>query len=133
MKSSHFVLSLRLTFLSCFCVVTTTTMFAQATSQYDRGTPPQLAAGVSSFGSYTSADLGAVNLSNGALSFAIPLGSVGGRGFSVPLTLNYSSKVWSVSKDTDYIDGSSTVAYASYGVGQFLEDWHMRITPGWTV
>jgi RHS repeat-associated protein len=110
-----------------------TTVLGQAVSQYDRGTPPQHAGGVSSFGSYISADLGNVNLSNGSLNMAIPLGTVGGRGFSLPLTLNYSSKVWSVSKDVDYADGSAIVPYASYGAGGFLQDWHNRITPGWTV
>jgi len=49
-------------------------------SQYDHGTPPQHAAGISAIGSYTSSDLGTVNLSNGSLNFKIPLGDVGGRG-----------------------------------------------------
>src|SRR5688572_31412960 len=44
---------------------------AQAQSQYDKGTPPQLRAGVSSMGSYLSTDLGTVNLSNGSLNFNI--------------------------------------------------------------
>lgn len=44
----------------------------QAQSQYDKGTPPQLAAGVSSVGSYISTELGTVNLSNGGLNFNIP-------------------------------------------------------------
>ena len=114
-------------------VLVSATMFAQGTSQYDRGTPPQHAAGVSSFGSYTSADLGTVNLSNGSLNLAIPLGTAGGRGFAIPITLNYSSKVWSVSKDTDYVDGTSTVAYASYGAGEFLSGYHNRLSPGWTI
>lgn len=51
-------------------------------SQYDRGTPPQHAAGVSAIGSYISADLGTINLSNGSLNFRVPIASVGGRGFS---------------------------------------------------
>src|SRR5215831_20168415 len=68
---------------------------AQDGTDYDRGTPPQLRGGVSAFGSYVSADLGQVNLSNGALNFKIPLGQVGGRGLWLPLTLNYTSKVWS--------------------------------------
>ena len=75
--------------------------FGQTQTQYDKGTPPQHSGGVSSFGSYASTELGTVNLSNGSLNFKIPLGSVGGRGFTVPLTLNYSSKVWSGIKDTD--------------------------------
>jgi len=36
---------------------------AQDSTQYDRGTPPQHAAGVSSLGSYISTDLGTINLS----------------------------------------------------------------------
>ncbi|HEX3252822.1 MAG TPA: RHS repeat-associated core domain-containing protein [Pyrinomonadaceae bacterium] len=114
-------------------MLASTSALGQAVSQYDRGTPPQHAAGVSSFGSYTTADLGNVNLSNGSLNMAIPLGTVGGRGFALPLTLNYSSKVWSVSKDVDYVDGSAMAPYASYGAGGFLQDWHNRLTPGWTV
>lgn len=54
--------------------------FGQAQSQYDKGTPPQLTAGVSSLGSYMSTELGTVNLSNGGLNINIPLGTVGGRG-----------------------------------------------------
>src|SRR5215217_6446206 len=131
-RISHIEIRLRVVpFL--LIVLTCGTVFAQGTSQYDRGTPPQHAAGVSSYGSYISADLGTVNLSNGSLSMAIPLGTVGGRGFSMPITLNYSSKVWSVSKDTDYVDGSSTVGYASYGAGEFLTGYHNRLTAGWTV
>jgi hypothetical protein len=75
---------------------------AQEQTQYDKGTPPQHAAGISPLGSYVSADLGTVNLSNGSLNLKIPIGSVGGRGFSMPLTLNYSSKVWSATTDTDH-------------------------------
>src|SRR5207302_4199856 len=63
-------------------------VMAQDQGQYDHGTPPQHAAGVSPLGSYTSADLGAINLTNGALNIKLSLGSVGGRGFSLPLTLN---------------------------------------------
>src|SRR5689334_15508523 len=74
----------------------------QAQTQYDKGTPPQLAAGVTSVGSYTSTELGTVNLSNGGLNLNIPLGTVGGRGnVTIPLTLSYSSKVWSASTDVD--------------------------------
>src|SRR5689334_5302139 len=85
-----------------FLLVTSASSFTsgQEQSQYDKGTPPQHAAGVSPLGSYTSTELGSVNLSNGALNFNIPLATVGGRGFSIPLTLNYSSKVWSASMDT---------------------------------
>src|SRR5215475_14656676 len=75
----------------------------QDVSQYDKGTPPQHAAGVSSFGSYISTDLGVVNLSNGALSIKLPLGQVGGRGFWAPISLNYSSKLWSASKSDEFV------------------------------
>jgi hypothetical protein len=93
-----------------------TAAFGQTSNQYDKGTPPQHAAGVSPLGSYTSSDLGTVNLSNGALNIRLPLGSVGGRGFSLPLTLNYSSKVWSASRDSNSADemGYHPVAYAEY-------------------
>ena len=56
------------------------TIYGQAQNQFDKGTPPQLVAGVSSLGSYMSTELGTVNLSNGGLNFNIPLGTVGGRG-----------------------------------------------------
>jgi RHS repeat-associated protein len=108
---------------------------AQQISQYDRGTPPQFAAGVSPFGSYISADLGTVNLANGSLNFKIPLGVVGGRGFSIPLTLNYSSKVWSASKDTDTscTENSKIVAYAVYDDSQSFVSIYNRVAPGWSV
>src|SRR5437899_3177892 len=85
-------------------------------NQYDRGTPPQHAAGVSPLGSYASADLGTVNLSNGALNLKFPIGSVGGRGVWLPLTLNWSSKIWSGSTDleTDRDGSTKTVAYADF-------------------
>src|SRR5215470_5820090 len=94
-----------LRYLTTTCIVTlligfSSLTFGQEQSQYDKGTPPQHAAGVSELGSYTSTELGSVNLSNGALNFKIPLATVGGRGISIPLTLNYSSKVWSASQDT---------------------------------
>lgn len=109
--------------------------YAQTHTQYDHGTPPQQASGVSSFGSYVSVDIGTVNLSNGSLNVRIPLGTIGGRGFSIPLTLNYTSKVWSASKDTGWDPNYNEypVTYASYGTGEFMVDWHNRITPGWTV
>jgi hypothetical protein len=126
-------MSVKLSLVFVVMLISSVTTSAQSSSQYDRGTPPQHAAGVGSFGSYSSPDLGTVNLSNGSLNLAVPLGTVGGRGFSFPITLSYSSKVWSVSKETDFVDGSATVPYASYGAGGFLEDWHYRLSPGWTV
>ena len=101
-----------------FIVASFGSAFGQAQSQYDKGTPPQLAAGVSSLGSYMSTELGTVNLSNGGLNMNIPLGTIGGRGnVAVPLTLSYSSKVWSASKDVDLEREGLTeqeVAFADY-------------------
>jgi hypothetical protein len=104
-------------------------------NQYDRATPPQHAAGVSPLGSYASADIGTVNLSNGALNLKIPIGSVGGRGFSLPLTLNWSSKIWSGSTDVEFDrDGSTkTVVYADFARLDDFVDLFERIGPGWTV
>ena len=107
----------------------------QEQSQYDKGTPPQHAAGVSLLGSYSSTDLGSVNLSNGALNFKIPLTTIGGRGFSIPLTLNYSSKVWSASSDTD-VDRENqlfSAVYADYANIDNFVDIFERIGPGWTI
>ena len=85
-----------------FIITSFVSVYGQAQSQYDKGTPPQHAAGVSPLGSYMSTELGTVSLSNGGLNINIPLGTVGGRGnVAVPLMLSYSSKVWSASKDVD--------------------------------
>jgi len=107
----------------------------QNSSQYDKGTPPQHAAGISSLGSYTSADLGNINLSNGALNIKLPLGSIGGRGFSLPLTLNYSSKVWSASRDGNWANetGNHPVAYAQYADIFNFMDITSPVAPGWTI
>ncbi|HJP91218.1 MAG TPA: hypothetical protein VJ875_04630, partial [Pyrinomonadaceae bacterium] len=111
------------------------TAYGQESGQFDKGTPPQHAAGVSSLGSYTSADLGTINLSNGALNINLPLASVGGRGFSVPLTLNYSSKIWSANRDSNFADetGYHPVAYAKYADIENLMDIYSRVGPGWTI
>lgn len=108
---------------------------SQSSSQYDKGTPPQHAAGVSSLGSYTSTDLGTINLSNGALNIKLPLAFIGGRGFSLPLTLNYSSKVWSASRESNFADetGYHPVSYAKYADIETLVDSYGRIAPGWTI
>src|SRR5258707_6930356 len=112
---------------------------AQDQSQYDHGTPPQHAAGISAIGSYTSSDLGTVNLSNGSLNFKIPLGDVGGRGFSLPLTLNYSSKVWSASRSTDFNPDAPNggqnypVVSASYADDAAAMDIFQRVAPGWSL
>jgi RHS repeat-associated protein len=104
------------------------------TGQYDRGTQPQLANGVSSFGSYISSDIGTVNLANGSLSINLPLGGVGGRGFSLPLTLNYSSKVWSTRQGVDQADQQHhRYVYADYADFANREDIYLRVTPGWTI
>jgi RHS repeat-associated protein len=116
--------------------------FAQGdTSQYDRGTPPQQAAGVSSFGSYISTDLGVVNLSNGALSIKLPLGQVGGRGFWAPISLNYGSKLWSASKGEVFVPeppeggpgNQESVAFAVYDDPANASDFYSRVMPGWTI
>src|SRR5712691_3386899 len=88
------------TLLSLF-VASSAVVQSQSQNQYDKGTPPQHTAGVSTLGSYISTEVGTVNVSNGALNIKLPLGNVGGRGFWTPLTLNYSSKLWSASIDTD--------------------------------
>lgn len=106
----------------------------QAQTQYDKGTPPQLAAGVSSLGSYMSTELGTVNLTNGGLNFNIPLGTVGGRGnVQLPLVLSYSSKVWSASMDVDTereFGTEQSVAYADY---DNQSSFAGASAPGWTL
>ena len=108
---------------------------AQTQTQYDKGTPPQFAAGVSSMGSYVSTELGTVNLCNGSLNFNIPLGKIGGRGnLELPLVLSYSSKVWSASMDVDTERESGTeqsVAFADYDnqssfAGMSAPGWSLR-------
>lgn len=112
---------------------------AQEHTQYDRGTPPQNAAGLSSIGSYSSNDIGVVNLANGGLNIKLPLGQVGGRGFSLPITLNYSSKVWSASRgedDDNSLDSgpvSRKVVYAAYAEADYSIDYYNRVAPGWTI
>ncbi|MEK6300230.1 MAG: RHS repeat-associated core domain-containing protein [Acidobacteriota bacterium] len=112
------------------------TAIAQEQSQYDRGTPPQHTAGVSSLGSYTSADIGTINLSNGSLNFKLPLGSVGGRGFWLPLTLNYSNKLWSGRRSQVFISDPApghmeAAAWAAYN--DYTADIYNAVAPGWTV
>ena len=114
---------------------------AQEHSQYDRGTPPQHAAGISSLGSYTSADIGNINLANGALNFKLPLGEVGGRGVSLPITLNYGSKMWSASRGSDWDNSQDPphgpverkVVYGSYAEADYGLDYYNRLVPGWTI
>jgi hypothetical protein len=107
---------------------------AQTQTQYDKGTPPQFAAGVSSLGSYMSTEFGTVNLSNGSLNFNIPLGKTGGRGnLELPLVLSYSSKVWSASMDVDMERESHTeqsVAFADY---DNQSSFAGASAPGWTI
>lgn len=126
--------SVRVTSPLVLIVILACSVLAQQ-NQYDKATPPQHAAGVSPLGSYSSADLGNVNLSNGALNLRIPMGSVGGRGFSLPLTLNWSSKIWSGSTEieTDRDGSKKTVVYADFARLDDFVDLFERIGPGWTV
>src|SRR6185369_9541477 len=103
-------------------------------TQYDKGTPPQLAAGVSSAGSYMSTELGTVNLSNGGLNLNIPLGTVGGRGnVALPLMLSYSSKVWSASMDVDTERESLTEQSVTYADYENQNSFGGATAPGWTL
>src|SRR5437879_406773 len=109
---------------------------AQSWTQYDQGTPPQHATGVSPFGSYISTEVGTVSLTNGALNIHLPLITVGGRGMSVPISLNYSSKVWSVAKETDVNPWNGTeslAAYAAYGDEASWYGYYNNLTPGWSI
>ena len=128
----------RQVYLLFVCILCSLNVQAQEHSQYDRGTPPQHAAGIT-FGSYTSADIGIVNLANGGLSFRLPLGAVGGRGgVTLPITLSYISKVWSASQGVD-LDKSvepaveRKVVYASYAEAENTIDFYNRLGPGWTI
>lgn len=116
------------------CILTVLGAAYGQQTQYDKGTPPQLAAGVSAPGSYMSTELGTVNLSNGGLNLNIPLGTVGGRGnVALPLMLSYSSKVWSASMDVDTERESGTeqsVAYADY---DNQSSFGGASAPGWTL
>jgi len=113
----------------------TTAAQSNTISQYDRGTPPPHTAGVSPFNSYLSADLGVINLSNGALNIRLPLGEIGGRGFSVPINLNYSSKVWSGSRGTITVppNQQAPVAYAKYDDLANSTDIYNKLAAGWTI
>jgi RHS repeat-associated protein len=124
----------RIVFLLLMVLICSRVILSQQ-GQYDRGTPPQHVAGVSELGSYTSADLGTVNLSNGALNLKLPLGNVGGRGFWLPLTLNWSSKIWSGRTDTetDQTGQTKTVAFAEFADGDQLMEIFSRVGYGWTV
>ena len=87
-------------------------------------------------GSYISADIGAINLSNGSLNFSLPLGSVGGRGFWLPLSLNYSSKIWSASRgqifDPDPFPGHmDPVVWAQYSSAP--QDITYFVAAGWSI
>jgi hypothetical protein len=128
----------RLRMLPLACSVLVLLVFSATSlgqqTQYDRGTPPQLVAGVSPVGGYASTELGNVNLANGALNISIPAGQVGGRGFSIPISINYSSKVWALEGTTDIQDVGITksVVSAMYGLAQWDSDLYNRIAPGWT-
>jgi RHS repeat-associated protein len=109
---------------------TATRVMSQNSSQFDRGTPPQHAAGVSSIGSYLSADLGTINLGNGALNIRLPIGQVGGRGLWVPLNVHYTSKVWSAMTAGS---GQNRIAWAEYDQLTDATDINGKIGPGWTI
>jgi hypothetical protein len=135
-KKSRCIQAIRLLSALLALVSVCLTATAQEQSQYDRGTPPQHAAGVSAIGSYLSADIGTINLSNGSLNFRLPLGNVGGRGFWLPLSLNYSSKVWSGHRGQVFVTDPAPghfepTAYAFYNDG--TEDVYNSVAPGWTV
>jgi RHS repeat-associated protein len=135
-KKSRCIQAIRLLSALLALVSVCLTATAQEQSQYDRGTPPQHAAGVSAIGSYISADIGTINLSNGSLNFRLPLGNVGGRGFWLPLTLNYSSKVWSGHRGQVFVPDPAPghmepTAFAFYNDG--TEDIYNSVAPGWTV
>jgi hypothetical protein len=51
------------------------------------------------------------------------------------LTLNYSSKVWSASMDTDVDNAAQPfqAAYADYSNIDNLTDFYQRVGPGWTI
>ena len=117
-----------------FCL----TVQGQSWTQYDQGTPPQHAVGVSPLGSYLSADLGAINLSNGSLNIKLPMGAVGGRSFGIPITLNFGSKVWSTGHDTFFNPNPPwnrevDMVYARYAVADNKADLFNRVAPGWTI
>ena len=112
------------------------TVQGQTWTQYDQGTPPQHAAGVAPLGSYLSTGIGNVNLANGSLNISLPMGAAGGRGFEIPITLNFNSKVWSTAHETAFdpqrrIDVS--MAYARYGAADLEGDIFDRVAPGWKV
>src|SRR5262249_27758360 len=107
-------------------------------SQFDHGVPPEHVAGVSQIGSYISDELGSVNLSNGSLNFKIPMGHVGGRGFWLPITLNYNNKIWTASTATKVINEPTPgipipVVFADYDDPARAADIYHRIVAGWTI
>jgi RHS repeat-associated protein len=131
------IFATQLSFVSAIVLLASLTALCQdEKSQYDKGTPPQHVAGVSDIGSYISVDLGTVNLSNGSLNFKIPLGQIGGRGFSIPLTLNYSSKIWSARRGDEFIldlNATRPFAFASYNDPDQFYPLYSNIAPGWGV
>ena len=131
------IFATQLSFISAVVLSASLTALGQGDkSQYDKGTPPQHVAGVSDIGSYMSVDLGTINLSNGSLNFKIPLGQIGGRGFWIPLTLNYSSKIWSARLGQDFIPNlklTRPFAAAAYNDPDQFYPLYSNIAPGWGV
>src|SRR5260370_19178194 len=84
-----------------------------------------------------SAELGTVNLSNGSLNFKIPIGEVGRPGFSLPITINYNTKLWSANIGTDVVTDPTLqtypAGYAVYDDPANAVDIFERVAPGWTI
>src|SRR5215467_12264249 len=110
-----------------------------SSTQFDHGVPPEHVAGVSQIGSYISDEIGTINLSNGSLNFKIPMGAVGGRGFWLPITLNYNNKLWTAGTGTAFIldapaPGKHVPAvFANYDDPARTADIYDRIAAGWTI
>jgi len=119
-------------------LVTVWPAHAQYESQYKRGTPPQFAAGEGPLSSYISPDIGVVSLVNGGLNFKLPMGRVGGRGFSFPILLTYNSKVWSARKEnevslSDFQEHPIVLAnYRGFFVEPILNG-SIELSAGWAV
>src|SRR6266545_2511688 len=75
-----------------------------AQNAYDRGTPAEFKAGISSPSTYAPDKIETVNLTNRNLSVNIPLVTIGARGSAgYTLTLSNNSKVWSPQHNAEVI------------------------------
>ncbi|HMM81501.1 MAG TPA: RHS repeat-associated core domain-containing protein [Pyrinomonadaceae bacterium] len=70
---------------------------------------------------------GRINPSTLAMEFSVPLGNYAGRGISMPVTLNYSSKLWRMEYVTSDSNGPADTC-VSYNLARFGE----RTSGGWT-